>query len=348
MGECIHWEAEMQPIKHWSELPDGYSVQPGRMEDIYRIADLDNLCSIEAIGTIDTTAEEIKAVWQTPNFNLETSSRLVFNQASELVGYVEVWDTVRPPIHPLIWGRVRPNHRRLGIGSALISWSIDRARQVIPYVPEKARVSARFITPSQHEPTKHLFERLGLQIIRHNWQMVVDLDGSIPQPVWPENISIRVFDREHDLPRLYLAEEEAFQDHWGNIQVPFDDGYQRWLHQMFSDKEADPQLWFLAKDGEEIIGAAICRRRSRENEDEGWVRTLFVRRAWRRQGIALALLHHAFGEYKRRGKKRVALGVDAQNRTGATQVYEKAGMRVRRQYDQYELELRPGIELSVE
>jgi hypothetical protein len=32
----------------------------------------------------------------------------------------------------------------------------------------------------------------------------------------------------------------------------------------------------------------------------------------------------------------------------ATQVYEKAGMRVRRQYDQYELELRPGIELSVE
>jgi mycothiol synthase len=42
----------------------------------------------------------------------------------------------------------------------------------------------------------------------------------------------------------------------------------------------------------------------------------------------------------------VELGVDSQNLTGATRLYEKAGMQIKRQYDQYEIELRPGRELS--
>jgi hypothetical protein len=34
--------------------------------------------------------------------------------------------------------------------------------------------------------------------------------------------------------------------------------------------------------------------------------------------------------------------VDTQNPTGATRLYEKAGMHVERQYDFFEKELRPG------
>ena len=61
---------------------------------------------------------------------------------------------------------------------------------------------------------------------------------------------------------------------------------------------------------------------------------------------ALALLHHSFGELYRRGKRKVGLEVDAQSLTGATRLYEKAGMRVDRQYDVYEKELRSGRDLS--
>src|SRR5215468_1533170 len=60
----------------------------------------------------------------------------------------------------------------------------------------------------------------------------------------------------------------------------------------------------------------------------GVVGALGVRKPWRRRGIAQALLHHAFGEFYRRGKRRVALGVDAENPTGATRLYERAGMHV--------------------
>jgi ribosomal protein S18 acetylase RimI-like enzyme len=80
----------------------------------------------------------------------------------------------------------------------------------------------------------------------------------------------------------------------------------------------------------------------------GWVGSLGVLRPWRKRGLGLALLRHSFNEFYRRGKRKVGLGVDAQNLTGALRLYENAGMHVHKAFDQYEKELRPGQELSVQ
>ena len=40
--------------------------------------------------------------------------------------------------------------------------------------------------------------------------------------------------------------------------------------------------------------------------------------------------------------------MDAQSLTGATRLYERAGMRPLVHYDSYEKELRPGVELSTQ
>ena len=77
-----------------------------------------------------------------------------------------------------------------------------------------------------------------------------------------------------------------------------------------------------------------------------WIDELGVLRPWRRQGIALALLLHVFGEFYRRDRYKVGLGVDGQSLTGATRLYEKAGMYIFRQLDAYEKVLRPGQDLS--
>jgi ribosomal protein S18 acetylase RimI-like enzyme len=61
-----------------------------------------------------------------------------------------------------------------------------------------------------------------------------------------------------------------------------------------------------------------------------------VRRPWRQRGLGLALLLHSFNNFYQRGDRAVGLGVDAQSLTGATRLYEKAGMRVTRQHDLYE------------
>jgi ribosomal protein S18 acetylase RimI-like enzyme len=79
-----------------------------------------------------------------------------------------------------------------------------------------------------------------------------------------------------------------------------------------------------------------------------WVHSLGVKRPWRRQGIALAMLRHTFGEFYRRGIHKVGLGVDGQSLTGATRLYEKAGMHPVYEETLYEKELRPGVELATQ
>lgn len=74
------------------------------------------------------------------------------------------------------------------------------------------------------------------------------------------------------------------------------------------------------------LAAAI--RNDAERNDGGYVGIIGVRRAWRGRGLAKALLLRTFGEFWRRGTKRVSLDVDADSPTGATRLYESVGMYV--------------------
>jgi ribosomal protein S18 acetylase RimI-like enzyme len=97
-------------------------------------------------------------------------------------------------------------------------------------------------------------------------------------------------------------------------------------------------------DGERIAGFSLDWQDA--EPPRGWVGTLGVLRAYRRRGLGEALLRHSFAEFWRRGVRRVVLGVDSQSLTGATRLYERVGMRAVRQWDSFEKELRPGVELS--
>ncbi len=67
----------------------------------------------------------------------------------------------------------------------------------------------------------------------------------------------------------------------------------------------------------------------------GWIKNLGVRPEYRRRGIGTALLGQVFAEFKRRGCKRVELGVDSANETRATALYERVGMRPAQRFDFY-------------
>ncbi|HJR79547.1 MAG TPA: GNAT family N-acetyltransferase, partial [Anaerolineales bacterium] len=110
------------------------------------------------------------------------------------------------------------------------------------------------------------------------------------------------------------------------------------------DPEFDPSLWVIAWDGQEVAGFSLNRYRM----GIGWIRTLGVRRPWRKRGLGEALLLHSFGEFYKRGTKTIGLGVDAQNLTGATRLYQKVGMHAASEYVTYEKELRPGRDIGEE
>jgi GNAT superfamily N-acetyltransferase len=92
----------------------------------------------------------------------------------------------------------------------------------------------------------------------------------------------------------------------------------------------------------------MARPEWEEDPTIAWIDELGVLRPWRRKGIGLALLHQVFGAFHRRGKYRVGLGVDGGSLTGATRLYEQAGMHVFRQMDAYEKDLRSGKDISTQ
>jgi mycothiol synthase len=117
--------------------------------------------------------------------------------------------------------------------------------------------------------------------------------------------------------------------------------YEEWSERR-ARSSFDPSLWFLVQHGGDSVAAVLCSI----SDGIGWIDTLAVRRPWRRRGLGSALLTHAFAALHERGMRRMALGVDAENPTGATRVYERAGMRVSQQYATYSKELRAGIDLA--
>jgi ribosomal protein S18 acetylase RimI-like enzyme len=56
----------------------------------------------------------------------------------------------------------------------------------------------------------------------------------------------------------------------------------------------------------------------------------------RGRGIGAALLRRSFATFADRGVRRVRVNVDAENATGATDVYERVGMYVANRWDLWE------------
>jgi len=331
---------------HLPALKEGFVAHPATVDDLPEIVRVLNDYWRPLIGLDKFTLENMELMASTPGYDLTKSVQVVIEADGKIVGCIMVRDVSNPPVHPSIMGAVEPGYEGMGIGTYLLSWAKQRAREVFPRVPEDARVAVRGSCSLDHQPTMELFESFGFKSIRYFWFMVIELDKKPPDPVWPKGIRIVTYKEHPDLIALYRATDEAFQDHWGYVKGNEEEELERWRHYIENDKQFDPSLYFMAMDGDEIAGMALCSPEVGNDQETGFVEQLAVRRPWRKQGLGLAMLHHAFNVFYERGKKRVGLGVDAESLTGATRLYEKAGMHVYKQIVDYELELRPGKEIS--
>ena len=330
-------------------INEGYRVRPAKMDDLEEAVNLYNICSHTFLGSDECRPDEIQQEWELLAFDLESATRVVHSPEGNMVGYIEVWDIKDPPVNTYIWGRVHPDWENKGIGKAMMEWGENRAREAISRTPDHARVVMRSFVFSTYPYGIRMLEDAGMRLIRHVYRMRIDIDTQPPPPQWPDGIQLRPFDLDRDAKAVYLADEDAFKDHWGHVDEPFEAGFERWLHFASSNENVyDPDLWYIAMDEDEIAGLAICIPESSEDPKMGWVESIGVRRPWRRRGLALALLHHTFLAFYNQGQESVGLSVDASNLTGATRLYEKAGMHVVRRLDNYEKELRPGTDISVE
>lgn len=297
-------------------------IRPPARADAPGLVELINMCSVAEGGQPDFTLAGLLEDWDDPNFALATDAWVAEGPGGNLLGYEQVFLNATGMAHELD-GYVHPAHRGRGIGTRLLRLAERRVAAAPARAPIHGTIEA------DNMPAQQLFAAEGYRCVRHFWRMEAELIAAPPAPEWPASIRVRAFVPGQDERATYAAIEEAFLDHWNHTPASYDD----WVGGQLRRADFDPALWFLAYDGDEIAGTALCFPRTAQL---GWVRGLGVRRPWRGRGLGMALLRHAFGAFYARGARAVGLGVDAQSPTGATRLYERAGMRVTERYDTME------------
>lgn len=330
------------------ELPEGFTTRPARMEDAEMVVEMYNACS-EALGGIEKHhVSDTLTEWSLPSTHLDQDTLLVFAPDGKLAGYGEFWDINEPYVTKQLWYRVHPEFNNLGIDLYLITWAEEKARLAVDRAPEGARVVVHGNSSALDRKMQRVFESLGYIHNRTGLCMLIELNDPPVEPKWPEGIQLLNMVSGKDERRIIRAVYDSFSDHWGFVPEPFEAYLERWLHFLNHNLDLDPELWFMALDGDDVAGISLCSKEAHNDPEMGWVGTLGVCRPWRKRGLGMALLQHSFFELHKRGQRQVGLHVDADSLTGATRLYEKAGMHSDpgHAFLFYEKELRTGVELS--
>ncbi|HVB21818.1 MAG TPA: GNAT family N-acetyltransferase [Ktedonobacteraceae bacterium] len=319
-------------------LPEAFTIRPPTMDDVKITTALIRLCDITEHGDSLATESSTAASWREIIETLKDAALLVFAPGGQLVGYARARNVADVKFYVFI--RVHPDYAQSGIQAYFLHRMEEFVRQQVPSAPSDARITIETWIGDANVPMHVLFEQEGFSIVRSTWRMEIEMEQTPPEPVLPQGIIIRSFVPGQDERATFEANDEAFRDHWGH--VPGD--YDAWLRWAIEREDFDPSLYFLACDNDRIAGVSLCLQKPAS----GWVDDLSVRRPWRHGGVGMALLQHTFREFYRRGIYNVALDVDSQNLTGATRLYQRAGMQMTRRFNTYEKEIRPGVELSTQ
>jgi GNAT superfamily N-acetyltransferase len=300
------------------DLPEGFAEREVQPEEAALVAELVNAHE-EAFETGERVSEDdVRAQWR--DLGDRGRASLVLDGECLPAAYYEVWPEIAERVH--LDGYAHPGFRGRGLGAFVVRAGTEAARPLGDYAVAGTLATDR----EAHE----LFAREGWRPLRTFFRMVKDVEAEeAPQP--PPALVLRSFEPA-DAHRFHAAREEAFADHWDHTAESFEEFRRKHLEA----DDFDATLWWLVLDGEEVAATAECGRRF----GMGWVGMLGVRRPWRRRGLGELLLRTAFAELARRGERRVGLGVDAESPTGATRLYERAGMSVAFQIDVFRKDLR--------
>jgi len=207
----------------------------------------------------------------------------------------------------------------------LLHWAEARAREVALVDGRSGERSFSSWPDEAQAGAVALFGREGYSIVRYGFMLVRDLAEPIGDRPLPPGLEIRpVVAADHR--RIWDGDAEAFRDHW-NAGERTDADFERW----FAVPELDTSLWRVAWAGDEVAGSVMSFIYPAENEAfgvrRGWLDHVSVRRPWRRRGLAAALITASLRALQAVGMTEAALGVDAENPTGALRLYEGLGFR---------------------
>lgn len=284
-----------------------------------RLDVLEELTSAEVEDVLRLVAESARADGQqavSEQGRLQLRGRregvrhLVLREPSgELVGYAQLEDTdpVEAPAAELV---VHPGHRGQGHGRAL---GVTLLRES----GKRLRIWAH----GGHASARHLAQVLGLTLFRELRQMRRPLGSlaelGLPEPVFPEGVTVRTFRPGVDDAAWLAANAAAFAHHPEQGSLT-----QRDLDDRKGEPWFDPEGFFLAERGGEIVGFHWTKVHAEERLGEVYV--VGVRPDAQGGGLGKALTSIGLRHLAAQGLPTAMLYVDADN-FAAVAVYERLG-----------------------
>jgi len=314
----------------------GLTLRPYLDSDIAEIARIGNAES-EADGISERVTEEGERAWYgTPSEQFDAARDVVMAELEgRVVGFAgQDWVDNRDGElrDHRFWGCVDPEYRGRGIGTVLLADNERRARLLAAtHDTQRGRSFVGFAALGR--PATRVLEAAGYEINRYFFDMVRTSMEGLADVALPDGLELRPVTRDHYVT-MWRANREAFRDHWGG-----GDESEAAMQRFYDQPDSDPSLWLIAWDGDEIAGGVINGISPAENEalgvQRGWLHSVFTRRAWRRCGLARALIAKSLIILRERGMTSAALGVDADNAMGALGLYEEAGFAIHDRFIAY-------------
>lgn len=303
-----------------ADLPPGFTVEPATAVHDAEVFDVYAAERVAAFGFCPDTIDESRA-WLAPEVLDRGSAHLVRDADGAAVQF---WQVLREPGDPVVHAWVR-THPRLEdpvadeLAGAAWTQLFGWVRQ---HPPEgEGEIEVRSGCPAGGVAAHRHLATAGFRHERTFWEMIGPVTGPGATPPDLPGLTVHVADDHRVLHRVL---DDGFAGHYGHVSQSFEDWYARER----TEAGFDPDLWFLAAlDGSVAAGMVLSRR----NESAGalYVQELATLPAYRRRGIASALLARAFGVAAERGLHQVSLHVDSANDHDAPAVYRRAGLEVR-------------------
>jgi mycothiol synthase len=303
-------------------------VRPAEAGDADLIAEFINVCTLAYQGVSRSSRPDALARLHQHGSNPEKDSFLLFSETGVLSGFAHLWRADEGEIK--LFARTRPDAAGRGVGTRLLELCEARARELFAEgrgSPPTGRLTTTSWAADARAPA--LLETLGYRELRYFMRMEIGAErvGEHP-PSWPEGLTLRplVVDGSDDRG-VYDAWCAAFAEHFG----PAPEDQAAFWHERRDAKldgrfRFDPSLWWIALDGDAVVGFSFCEESASDDSQIGRVAEIGVYPTWRGRGLGYSLLVHSLQELKRRGASKITLDVDADNVTSALRLYTKAGM----------------------
>jgi mycothiol synthase len=214
-------------------------------------------------------------------------------------------------------GGVSPKARGQGIGRTLLGWQLDRAEEIHAATAAESPWEVHADVAQLDSSALALLARFGLTPVRYAFDMLASTANIDDRPA-PDGLTVTAYstDQSH---AVHEAHMDAFADHWGYQYRPFE----AWSSMTLSSANFNPALSVVAMAGTKIAGYVLAYDDA--IADQVYIGQVGVRRPWRRQGLASAMLARVLRYAADAGRRRAALDVDAASPTGAVGVYERIG-----------------------